>query len=179
MDIGMAAHDITKAAVNGSYDQNFFGEIDSDAPLISECNVKRLRAAIQDQNLAIAERMRKTGHKFEITQRVGEPALASEEGHGKDVDTEEDQPGAFSTGYHSDFTHVLAEPSTPPEKITLEDNLPRNPVKLTRAEATTWVLKILRRSRGHELPGTYNPLLISTLFWEQSSRWLELAMTPR
>jgi len=38
-----------------------------------------------------------------------------------------------------------------------------------------WVRDILVRSRGRELPGNFNPLLMSQLFWEQSQNWKYLA----
>ncbi len=31
------------------------------------------------------------------------------------------------------------------------------------------------RTRGRELPGNFNPLLVGELFWEQSSKWQKLA----
>jgi hypothetical protein len=52
--------------------------------------------------------------------------------------------------------------------------LPR-PTKFTRREAIEWVKKTLERSRGYELPGTFQPMLISQLFWEQSQPWEQIA----
>lgn len=49
-------------------------------------------------------------------------------------------------------------------------------VKMTRDEAVDWVHRTLERSRGLELPGSFNPLIISQLFWEQSTPWNELAL---
>jgi hypothetical protein len=46
---------------------------------------------------------------------------------------------------------------------------------LERKEAVEWVKKTLERSRGYELPGTFQPMLISQLFWEQSTPWEQLA----
>ena len=51
----------------------------------------------------------------------------------------------------------------------------RRPADMTRIEAEDWVLRILKRSRGRELPGNFNPLLISHIFWEQSEPWKQLA----
>ena len=48
-------------------------------------------------------------------------------------------------------------------------------IKLTKNEALDWVGNILRRSRGRELPGTFNPLLITQLFKEQSEYWEVMA----
>jgi len=38
-----------------------------------------------------------------------------------------------------------------------------------------WVRGVLVRTRGKELPGNFNPLLVSELFWEQSSKWQQMA----
>jgi hypothetical protein len=51
------------------------------------------------------------------------------------------------------------------------------PIKMTREEAIDWVHRTLERSRGLELPGNFNPLIISQLFWEQSTPWNELALS--
>ncbi|KAI0440050.1 interferon-induced GTP-binding protein Mx [Xylaria telfairii] len=50
------------------------------------------------------------------------------------------------------------------------------PTELSREEALDWVRKVLVRTRGKELVGNFNPLLIGELFWEQSSGWKELAV---
>ena len=50
-----------------------------------------------------------------------------------------------------------------------------HPIKMTRNEAIDWVHRTLERSRGCELPGNFNPLIISQLFWEQSVHWKDLA----
>jgi len=49
------------------------------------------------------------------------------------------------------------------------------PKRLNRDEGLEWVLRVLQRSRGRELPGNFNPMLISQLFWEQSEPWEMLA----
>lgn len=49
------------------------------------------------------------------------------------------------------------------------------PEQLTRAEALEWVKTVLSRSRGRELPGMFNPLLVGELFWDQSAKWKPLA----
>lgn len=47
--------------------------------------------------------------------------------------------------------------------------------KIDRDTAIQRVSNMLIRSRGRELPCTFNPLLISHLFWEQSSNWPRFA----
>lgn len=49
------------------------------------------------------------------------------------------------------------------------------PKPLTKQEALYWVRRVLSRTRGKELPGNFNPLLIGELFWEQSSKWGDMA----
>ncbi|KAK0109260.1 hypothetical protein ONS96_003082 [Cadophora gregata f. sp. sojae] len=53
---------------------------------------------------------------------------------------------------------------------------PSGPRKLSKKEALDWVDKAMNRTRGRELIGSYNPLLIGELFWEQSSAWNKLAL---
>lgn len=45
------------------------------------------------------------------------------------------------------------------------------PVKIARAEYLLEVKSLMRRSRGIELPGTFNPLIIGDLFFQQSRPW--------
>lgn len=45
------------------------------------------------------------------------------------------------------------------------------PLKLTREEAIERVVQILKRSRGREIPGAFNPMLIGHLFLDQSEQW--------
>lgn len=58
---------------------------------------------------------------------------------------------------------------------TLKPTRKLRPEQLTRTEALNRVKTVLLRSRGRELPGTFNPLLVGELFWEQSTKWKILA----
>ena len=49
------------------------------------------------------------------------------------------------------------------------------PIFLSRASGLDWVRKVLVRTRGREVLGTFNPLLIGELLWEQSSKWHMIA----
>ena len=49
-----------------------------------------------------------------------------------------------------------------------------SPTKITRSKYIQEVMNLMERNRGRELPGTYNPLIISDLFHEQSANWDEL-----
>ena len=45
-----------------------------------------------------------------------------------------------------------------------------------KEDALKWVAHVLAQTRGRELVGNYNPLLVGELFWEQSSKWQVLAV---
>lgn len=45
------------------------------------------------------------------------------------------------------------------------------PSKISRADYLLEVRNLMRRSRGCELPGTFNPLIIGDLFFQQSQPW--------
>ena len=50
-----------------------------------------------------------------------------------------------------------------------------SPQTLDRTEALAWVSRVLVRTRGRELVGNFNPLLVGELFWDQCSNWQSLA----
>jgi hypothetical protein len=54
--------------------------------------------------------------------------------------------------------------------------VPIAPIQMTKENALKWVAHVLARTRGRELVGNYNPLLVGELFWEQSSKWQVLAV---
>ena len=65
-------------------------------------------------------------------------------------------------------------PSKPkPPKLDKED---LSPLPMDKTEALAWVREVLVNTRGKELVGNFNPLLIGELFWEQSSKWYRLAV---
>ena len=55
------------------------------------------------------------------------------------------------------------------------DSDPKAPIKLDHKESIELVNQALIRTRGRELSGSFNPLLVGELFWEQSSKWDGLA----
>ena len=111
---------LVKAAVDGVYDDPFFGD-----PMTLEGESKRLRAVIQDLLLRLAENMRRKGQYQTIADDSAD--LASRAG-----------------------------------------NL------IHRSDYLDHVRDLMRRTRGRELPGTFNPLIIGDLFFEQSKPWKAL-----
>ncbi|KAH7090390.1 dynamin family protein-like protein [Paraphoma chrysanthemicola] len=151
MKISMRINDILKSSTKGYYESPFFGAIDMNAPVDDAANIRRFRAVIQHVNIAFANDMRLRGHKYGFGAGPGDD----------EKDAEEDKT-------------ALDELETLDEDDDTLSFLPK-PKQLSRKEAIDWVKKTLERSRGYELPGTFQPMLISQLFWEQSQPWEQLA----
>lgn len=49
------------------------------------------------------------------------------------------------------------------------------PLVLNKSKAISWASDRMTSSRGKELIGNFNPLLVAELFWVQSSKWHDLA----
>ena len=60
-------------------------------------------------------------------------------------------------------------------RLALTSHEDLQPILMSRADAIEWVRKLLVRSRGRELPGSFNPLLSSELFRDQSRPWERIA----
>ena len=50
-------------------------------------------------------------------------------------------------------------------------------VVISRDEYTTYVEQLLKKNRGRELPGTFNPMIVRDLFLEQCGPWEEFTYT--
>lgn len=143
MKISMRIHDVLKSAIKGYYESSFFGPVDMDAAVDSSENICRFRAVVQHLNIKFAKDMRLRGHKYAFGIRPGDQVQ----------DNEEDTTTHGGLGDDLDMA-VLPKPKL-----------------LTRQAAIGWVKKALERFRGFELPDTFQPLLISQLFWEHSQPW--------
>ncbi|KAF2689294.1 hypothetical protein K458DRAFT_126151 [Lentithecium fluviatile CBS 122367] len=148
MKVSMQVHDILKSAVKGYYENSFFGPIDMEAAVDATENIRRFRAVVQHLNIKFADDMRLRGHKY-----------------------------AVGAGPGDDDSEQAEEKKAQEELEAIQDDLSflPKPKSLTRKEGVTWVKKTLERSRGYELPGTFQPMLISQLFWEQSQPWEQIA----
>lgn len=148
MELGQTFSLLARAAIDGHYEDDFFGKADADRPIGHAANISRLRAVIQHANLQFASQMRQFGAKYvlrEVPQEMQE------------LRTEDAEEGKLDQEY------IYAE------DLQMEHH--------TKDDAIKWVVNIIQRSRGRELPGNFNPMLISQLFKEQSEHWQELAYT--
>lgn len=147
MGVSTAYQVIVDSATDGHYEHPFFGLIDTKKGFEDASNMRRLRAAVQHLNLQFASQMRQFGHKYRI--------WATDEASG--TNSHGDLPEPHLT---SEFADASSLQST-----------------ISRSDAVQWVKDVLVRTRGRELPGNFNPLLMSQLFWEQSEHWKSLAAT--
>ncbi|EHL00349.1 putative Interferon-induced GTP-binding protein Mx [Glarea lozoyensis 74030] len=67
--------------------------------------------------------------------------------------------------------------ASPAESMSFGSKLSASPKKLNKQAALDWVRDVLVRTRGKELIGNFNPLVIGDLFWELSEKWDRLAHT--
>lgn len=127
LTISQNCQSLTKAAVDGTYNNHFFGDAKTNAGY-----QKRIRAVVQNLNQSFSEQITYKGHRYSIT---------------------ETSPGAFSKDRNA--------------KVEV----------LSRAEFIARIDHLMKRTRGRELPGTFNPMIISDLFLEQSRPWEGLAQS--
>ena len=109
---------IVKAAVDGVYVHEFFGDAGTD-----EGFSKRLRAVVQDLLSEFARTLRREGHDLEIIDNAAAPETVS------------------------------------------------SSKQISRSAFEDHVHELIRRSRGRELPGTLNPLVVGDLFFQQAGPW--------
>jgi len=152
--VSMELHDIIKCAIRGHYVGAFFDPIHTDLAVGGPQKIRRLRAAIQHLNITFAKNMRLRRHKYSIgtgpgdsKQAVAEDEMARRELQGKSEDGMPDSPGLLI------------------------------PKHLTRDAGIRWVQQLLERTRGTELPSTYQPALIAQLFQEMCEPWKGIATT--
>jgi hypothetical protein len=148
--VSMRVNNILKSAIMGYYEASFFGPVSMDAAVHSSENIRRFRAVIQHLNIRFTDDMRLRGHRYAFGVGPGD----------EEREAEEDEKAQGELDSFEGSPDMVVRPK---------------PKMLTREEAVEWVKKTLERSRGHELPGTFQPMLISQLFWEQSQPWQQIA----
>ncbi|KAL9126644.1 MAG: hypothetical protein Q9217_004334 [Psora testacea] len=144
-------HEVCKAAIGGHYEGDYFNSaIDPTFSPTSTATVRRLRAVIQFMNTDFSNHLRTNGHKYQI-------------------DTSGHAVAAIDDDWISPQGHRSSE------KVILPKSQAGSPARMSNALALKWVGQALMRTRGRELGGNFNPLLVGELFWEQSSSWHLLA----
>ncbi|KAL9072291.1 MAG: hypothetical protein Q9157_005140 [Trypethelium eluteriae] len=163
---------IIVAAVKGDYEADFFGQVDTSTDIDAQTNVVRLRAVIQYLNRKFTKHMRLHGHKYTI----GRSNSINQEA----INSPDPRLTEFLNLAFGGIEDVLEEdPEQDWDDVEDYDQLAKTlkPKNWNRLQAERWVLKILQRCKGRELPGSYNPELIRLLFSEQSEPWEKIAST--
>lgn len=83
MQLNLQFYNLTKAGVNGHYDSDYFGTVNTRSDFGSTLHERRLRAAVQLLNIKFAKAMCKLGHKYKFERLV---SLEDDESDG-DADT--------------------------------------------------------------------------------------------
>ena len=75
-----------------------------------------------------------------------------------------------------DFADTVRRTGRAKKIIDDDKNVSKNakPPQILRSDYIAEVCNLMKRSRGCELPGTYNPAIIGDLFYEQSAPWESL-----
>jgi GTPase SAR1 family protein len=155
---------ICKAAVDGHYEGRYFRKytspkyVNQPFDITTPSTYCRVRALVQSLNTDFSGTMRDAGHKYEIDWTT-DRATPSDE----DIETNEYEDGNYE------------EPTNFDERLQEWLKKDLKSIPMTKKQAIEWVHQSLIRTRGKELVGSFNPLLIGELFWEQSSNWARLA----
>ncbi|KAH6675420.1 dynamin family protein-like protein [Halenospora varia] len=144
--LSQECYDICKAAVDGHYEGEYFRTpIENGISSRAESEVSICRIRAVVQNL-----------NTEFTD------LFVRNAHRYHIDMDKEGASPFDPKSAIDFKHRFD-----PESII--------PIRVTKDQALKWVGRAQAHSRGRELAGNYNPLLVGELFWEQASKWEALA----
>ena len=146
--LSLAYWECCRAAVDGHYEGDYFNSDPSPDLRFSlelPSTLRRMRAVIQHMNTGFSDLIRVSGHKYQIDMS-GE------------ADAADSKPPLRQLQLLK--LHQKATPS-----------MPGSPIKMDKREALEWARLVLVRTRGRELIGNFNPLLIGELFWEQCSKW--------
>ncbi|KAK0641877.1 P-loop containing nucleoside triphosphate hydrolase protein [Cercophora newfieldiana] len=73
--------------------------------------------------------------------------------------------GMLRNGHYREIVDAVAE--TP-------DGVDGSPSKMLQADFLDHIEELMRRTRGRELPGTFNPMIVADLFLEQSQPWEQI-----
>lgn len=137
--------EICKAAVDGNYEGNFFTSTEDNEIFSPESSWAIRRLR------ALVQYMN--------TEFANELRLRGHKYHFTQLEGVEKEPSAKDSA----------------TKDADSNSNSKAPIKLDHAKSIQWVNQALMRTRGRELSGNFNPLLVGELFWEQSSKWNALA----
>lgn len=157
MDISRRFNEHLKDSIDGAYTHPFFGDA-----MTEHGYRKRLRAVIQNTLTTFAEDIRKHGHTYEIEEDDKDDEFNYDGNrHGQD-ESGSDDPS------HNDDQSL--------DSNNQEETAAHKVKKINRELYLLKATSRLRRSRGRELLGLFDPLFIGDLFREQCRPWEGLVM---
>ena len=148
LHISQSFQSLVKASVDGTYNDPFFGDAESETGY-----QKRIRAVMQNLNLDFAEHIFRRGHRREITNP-------------KDTTH-------VSGGTNPKDTTRVSGGTNPKDTTRVSGGV----VPITRDEFLNHIERLMQRTRGRELPGTFNPMIVADLFLDQSIPWEAITRT--
>ena len=134
-NLSLNFYELCKARISGSYEGNFF-EFDGSEffSSVSPQSIRKIRAMVQFLNNNFNHQILSRGHKFQISSTENSNGVDPKQTHPKSEDQD------------------------------TEDGQSEKPIPISRSEGLDWVRDVLVRTRGREVMGTFNPLLIGELF---------------
>lgn len=84
---------------------------------------------------------------------------------------------AVMQNYNQDFAERIARQGHRREIVNSKgkDRVPKGVISITRDEFVDHVQNLMRKTRGRELPGTFNPMIVADLFLDQATPWESIA----
>ncbi|PSN72214.1 hypothetical protein BS50DRAFT_484185 [Corynespora cassiicola Philippines] len=149
-EISQEINEVVKAATRGQYEHPFFRSVKGVTGGDFTENPPKLRAVIHNLNTTFSQYMKLFGHTYSIAE--SKTVNTSNAASDVQTDVSLDEVHDFGKG-------VL-----------------HKPIQWTWEEGIRWVSRTLEQSRGMELPGTFNPLIVSEIYWEQSKPWENIAL---
>ncbi|KAK0886917.1 hypothetical protein LTR02_017711 [Friedmanniomyces endolithicus] len=188
-ELAMQYHSLTSAALSGDYHTTHVDFFATDG---NDIGVTRLRALVHYLNTEFADEIREKGQSFKQTNSMRAPKLETTSPVDKKNgywakkkkkntpmawpvdDTPPVQDACNSTTRLDDLVPSIQAQEIG-EVLHGRDSRANGQVYITEAELKAWVRETYLKTRGRELPGSYNHVLLTELFHHQSRRWPQIA----
>lgn len=164
LDVSRRFNERLKDAIDGTYTHPFFG----DATFENDYR-KRLRAVIQNTLTNFAEDIRKRGHTYDIQEDDRDDEFNYDGDRHGQAESESDESGSDDPSNKNDQN--LDSNGIKSTANNQEETAAHKVKKITREVYLLKATSHLRRSRGRELSGLFNPLFVGDLFREQCRPW--------
>ncbi|KAK5173877.1 uncharacterized protein LTR77_002558 [Saxophila tyrrhenica] len=155
--LAMQFHGLADAAVKGEYDNKYSAFFASQGKGPDQA---RLRALVHEGNSLFQQCMHEYGQTYKRSQALGpenQRQWASANTNGEDMDA------LMADGWED------AVPSLSVSALQDEQKY------VTMGEMRAWIKSTYVKSKGRELPGNYDQVLLTELYHQQSKKWSDIA----